>query len=131
MPKHGGWPSTGFGLALKREREAAGVTREQLAQTAGCALQTVVKVENGYQEPAWPLVLAFADALKVSVEVFRRVPDVVKKRPVGRPRKAQPSVTPLPEQTEHPPQQDQEHPPESGRASPKARKARKKKEADQ
>src|SRR4051794_24654749 len=70
MSKKGGWEATGFGVQLKRLREAAGLSQQQLADAAGCNKFTVAKLEAGKQEPAWPLVLAFGQALNVTCEAF-------------------------------------------------------------
>jgi transcriptional regulator with XRE-family HTH domain len=90
MTKQGGWPPSGFGGRLKRLREAAGLTQEQVAERAGCNQFTVAKLEGGRQEPAWPLVLQLADALGVSTEEFRARGDEPEPAPPrrGRPRKA-------------------------------------------
>jgi transcriptional regulator with XRE-family HTH domain len=68
--KGNGWPPTGFGARLKALREAAGLSQPQLAERAGCNKFTVAKMEQGRQEPAWPLVLALAGALGVEVGAF-------------------------------------------------------------
>ena len=84
--RQGGWPKTGYGARLRALREAAGVTQAGLAERAGCALNTVAKLEQGRQEPAWPLALAIADALGVAIGEFR-VADGIAARKRGRPRK--------------------------------------------
>jgi RNA polymerase sigma factor (sigma-70 family) len=66
MPKRqdqGGWPDTGFSKRLKELRQLVGLTQEELANRAGCNKFTVAKLEAGKQVPAWPLVLALAEAL--------------------------------------------------------------------
>ncbi len=87
--KANGWEPTGFGSALRRERARAGLSREQLAVNAGCAFQTLVKLECGYQEPSWPMALALARAMNVGVEVFADIDpeDIEPNPPQGRPRK--------------------------------------------
>jgi transcriptional regulator with XRE-family HTH domain len=70
MTKQGGWPSTGFGPRLRELRSQAGVTQKELAERAGCNVFTVAKLERGAQEPAWPLVLALAQALGVNCLAF-------------------------------------------------------------
>ncbi len=68
MPKRqdqGGWPDTGFSYRLKELRQAAGLTQAELAERAACNKFTVAKFEAGKQVPAWPLVLALAEALGV------------------------------------------------------------------
>src|SRR5262249_43136943 len=42
----------------------------QLAERAGCHPMTLAKLERGVHEPAWPLVLALAKALGVTVLSF-------------------------------------------------------------
>jgi DNA-binding XRE family transcriptional regulator len=89
MSKQGGWPSTGFGGRLRKLREEAGLSQQQLADLAACNRFTVAKLERGTQEPAWPLVLALAKALGVTCEAFNAglVGVQVEKRPRGRPRR--------------------------------------------
>jgi DNA-binding XRE family transcriptional regulator len=70
MSKIGGWESTGFGPRLKALREAAGLSQLDLAVKAGCHKITLSKLEQGKQEPAWPLVLAICKALGVTCEAF-------------------------------------------------------------
>src|ERR1700677_2145088 len=71
----GDWPPTGFGSSLKRLREAAGMSQQQLAVKTPCSVFTVSKLERGAQEPAWPLVLAFCRALGVTSEAFQPADD--------------------------------------------------------
>jgi transcriptional regulator with XRE-family HTH domain len=86
---------------LKRERERVGISQQELAERAGCALQTVSKLERGVQEPAWPLVLALANALDVGVEVFVQCAEqpTEEPRPPGRPRKPTESTAEKPKRT--------------------------------
>jgi DNA-binding XRE family transcriptional regulator len=70
MAGRGGLPRSGFGAALRREREAKGLTQKQLGEASGLHPNTVAKLERGDQEPAWPAVLALAAALGVSCEAF-------------------------------------------------------------
>jgi transcriptional regulator with XRE-family HTH domain len=70
MPKK--WPSTGFGERLKAVREGAGQSQQRLADVVGVDVMTVSRLERGGQEPTWPLVLAFCEALGVSTEAFRQ-----------------------------------------------------------
>lgn len=80
----GGWPASGFGGRLKALRETALLTQQELADRAGCHKITISNLERGTQEPAWPLALALAQALGVSVEAFTGDSDTPKH---GRPRK--------------------------------------------
>ncbi|MCI0462267.1 MAG: helix-turn-helix transcriptional regulator [Gemmataceae bacterium] len=70
MTKRGGWPTTGFGVRLRVLRAQAELTQAQLAEKAGCNQFTIAKLERGVQEPAWPLVLALAQALDVTCLEF-------------------------------------------------------------
>jgi transcriptional regulator with XRE-family HTH domain len=96
VSKIGGWPPTGFGGRLRALRERAGLTQRELADKAGCNPFTVAKLEGGFQEPAWPLVLALARALGVSCAAFdgEAPGGPPKARPRGRPRKAAPPAGP-------------------------------------
>lgn len=91
MPKRGGWDSTGFGSKLKALRESAGLSQPELAEKAGCNKFTIAKLEQGRQEPAWPLVLSLCEALNVTCEAFKPVPGehvaADLPTPRGRPRK--------------------------------------------
>ncbi len=91
MTRQGGWPASGFGQKLREVRQAQGLSQEALAERAGCHTMTVAKLEQGVQEPAWPLVLALARALGVSTSEFEVPPgaEQVREQPRqrGRPRK--------------------------------------------
>jgi transcriptional regulator with XRE-family HTH domain len=79
MSRRGKWPATGFAGRLRVLREAQGISQARLADLAGCHVLTVSKIERGVHEPAWPLVLALAEALGVEVTAFLQRP------PRGRP----------------------------------------------
>jgi transcriptional regulator with XRE-family HTH domain len=87
MTKRGGWPPTGFGERLRAIRNAAGLSQKALAERARCNLFTVAKLERGAQEPAWPLVLALAEALGVNCLAFLQEPADRPAAQRGRPRK--------------------------------------------
>ena len=90
MTKNGGWPSTQFGNRLRVLRANAGLSQKQLAERAQCNVFTVAKLERGTQEPAWPLVLALADALGVTCLAFVEGTGSEDSAPIrrGRPRNA-------------------------------------------
>ena len=75
MPGRGDLPPTGFGVALRRERDAKGWTQAQLGDASGIHPNTVAKLERGDQEPAWPVVLALATALGVECTAFSKPQD--------------------------------------------------------
>lgn len=54
---------TGFADALKRLREAGGISQRELAERAGLHTLGVAKLERGEREPGWSTVLALAAAL--------------------------------------------------------------------
>ncbi len=92
---------TGFADQLRRLREAAGLTQEQLADLAGMHKLGVAKLERGEREPAWATVLALAEALEVSCDAFKPADGdaaaAPTPRPMGRPRKAErPAALPAP-----------------------------------
>jgi len=101
MTKQGGWPTTGFGGRLRALRTAAGLTHAQLAERAGCNPFMISKLERGLHEPAWPLVLALAQALGATCLEFvaggrgEGAADTNSGQPArgpGRPRKAKPDT---------------------------------------
>jgi transcriptional regulator with XRE-family HTH domain len=86
----GDYAASGFGPALRREREAKGWTQKELADAAGTHGNTVARIERGENEPAWPLVLKFAAALGVSCEAFAGT-GVSPPAPADRPASAKPA----------------------------------------
>jgi transcriptional regulator with XRE-family HTH domain len=52
---------------IQREREAAGMTQEQLAEKAGVHFTTVGKIERGKQIPSVALLTVVAKALEMSL----------------------------------------------------------------
>jgi len=52
------------------------MSQKTLAEAVGIHSNTVAKLERGEQEPAWPLVLAFAKALSVDCSAFSGCEDV-------------------------------------------------------
>lgn len=107
MTKLGGWESSGFGVRLRLLREATGLYQGQLAERAGTTQSTVAKLEAGTQEPAWPLVVALAEALGATPNDFL-------------PRNG--DQAPPPPKRGRPPKQAPAEPPQRGRGRP--RKAR-------
>src|SRR5688500_3467297 len=70
MPGRASFPASGFGVRLKAVREESGLTQKQIGDSAGVHPNTIAKLERGEQEPAWPIVLALAEALGVEVTAF-------------------------------------------------------------
>jgi transcriptional regulator with XRE-family HTH domain len=76
-----------FPARLRELRSQAGLTQEQLAEKAGVKRDAVARWERGAREPSWSNVIALADALGVSTELFRQEPGPAPQPHPGRPRK--------------------------------------------
>jgi DNA-binding XRE family transcriptional regulator len=59
-----------LGNRIRELREAAGMTRVQLAEAAGVSWRAVTQWELAEREPGWFNVLALAEALAVDVGAF-------------------------------------------------------------
>jgi transcriptional regulator with XRE-family HTH domain len=75
-------PDPALGLAIKKLREARGLTQEELASRANTTVGTVSRVESAKTAPAWATVMQIIAALDVSlpelaqaVEKARRSPE--------------------------------------------------------
>jgi transcriptional regulator with XRE-family HTH domain len=77
-----------FGPRLREMREAAGMSRSELAGKAGVSERGIVQWERGEREPSWSMVLALCQALGVSCEQFVKEPGEKQARGRGRPPKA-------------------------------------------
>ena len=60
---------------IQKAREAAGLSRDELAVQAGCSAVSLWRVESGKQVPSADLVGALADALGVDVNTFYVEPE--------------------------------------------------------
>jgi transcriptional regulator with XRE-family HTH domain len=76
---------------LRRLREGAGLTQEQLADRSGINLWTIRGYEQGRREPNWKGIICLASGLGVAVETFAECEEASDQapRPRGRPRKEQ------------------------------------------
>lgn len=74
MAGRGDQSPSGFGESLRRLRDEKGLTQKQLGDAAGVHPNTVAKLERGDQEPNWPVVLKFAEALGVECTAFKVAP---------------------------------------------------------
>src|SRR5262245_27507299 len=84
-----------FGARLRRLRERADLSQEQLADRAGLNRYSVIKWERDQHEPMWSSVLALARALGRTVADFdgtEAPPPDVRPARKGRPRKAPPAA---------------------------------------
>lgn len=85
--------SNTFARRLKRLRQEAGMSQEDVARKAGVSLSTIVKLEAGNVEPTWATVRAIAKAIGVSVVKFEEEdtsePDepTAPKKPPKKPKK--------------------------------------------
>ena len=53
------------------------MSRRELADLSGVSLRTIEGVENDGKLPGWGIACKLADALGVSIDVFRRLPPKV------------------------------------------------------
>jgi transcriptional regulator with XRE-family HTH domain len=95
-----------FPARLRELRSQAGLTQEQLAERAGVKRDAVARWERGVREPSWSNVIALADALGVSTELFRQEPGPAPQLHPGRPRR-EPAEAPLPKRPRGRPRKDQ------------------------
>src|SRR5262245_21543242 len=77
-----------LGNRIRELREAAGLSREQLATAAGVSVRGIVQWELGEREPGWFNMLALSEALGVDCNAFVQVPAERPPGGPGRPRKA-------------------------------------------
>jgi transcriptional regulator with XRE-family HTH domain len=83
-------PKDHFAARLRELREAAGLTQQQLARSAGLDSRNLSRLENGERVPTWPTVRALAAALGVGCGAFEQPPAArFRKRRPGRPPQAQ------------------------------------------
>jgi transcriptional regulator with XRE-family HTH domain len=80
-----------FGIRLKRLREAAGLTQQDLADRAGMHRFGVAKLERDERQPSWATVQALAKSLGLTCSSFEGTVEPPSgdkpARPKGRPKK--------------------------------------------
>ena len=77
-----------FAGRLRELREAAGLSREELAKRAGMKSPAGIRnLEQGIRQPAWATVIALCQALGVSCDAFLQPPGELPPPKSGRPRK--------------------------------------------
>lgn len=76
-----------FAENLKKLRNAAGLTQQELADKAGMKLGGVRDLEQGRWGPTWSTVLTLARALGVDCTAFTKEPEPTEKAGPGRPKK--------------------------------------------
>ncbi len=57
-----------FGAWLRRRRKALDLTQQQLSDQAGCAVSTLVKIENETRRPSREMAERLADVLEISIK---------------------------------------------------------------
>jgi transcriptional regulator with XRE-family HTH domain len=63
-------PATALGEAIRRQREANGVSMRQFAELAGISNPYLSQIERGLREPSQRVVDAIARSLEVSVDAL-------------------------------------------------------------
>lgn len=77
-----------FSGRLRELREAAGLSRKELADKAGMRSEAGVRnLEQGIRSPTWETVLALAKALGIDCTAFTEAPAEREPAGPGRPRK--------------------------------------------
>lgn len=69
-----------LGLAIKKLREAHGLTQEELASQASTTVGTVSRVEVAKSAPAWATVIQIIEAMDVSLLELAREVEAVRRR---------------------------------------------------
>jgi transcriptional regulator with XRE-family HTH domain len=72
---------------LRELREAAGLSRQQLADKAGMKLGGIRNLEQGVRLPTWDTVLSLCKALGVKCDAFTEEPADLPPLQAGRPKK--------------------------------------------
>lgn len=76
-----------IGARLRELREAAGMSREELAEKAGMKIGGVRDIEQGLRMPYFDTICALGDALGVDCTAFTQEPKEQEQPRPGRPRK--------------------------------------------
>jgi len=63
-----------LGNRVRSTREAAGLTREQLAQQVGVTEAMIGHIENGIRLPSLPVAIRLAEALNVTADDLLATP---------------------------------------------------------
>lgn len=97
-----------FARRLKEERERKGWSQRALAAAAGINHQMVSFIELGHCDPGWQTAVALADALGVSLDIFREpVAGKVERKLPGKPGRPRNTTPPPAKPTRAPkPQRD-------------------------
>jgi len=75
-----------FGANLKRLRAELGISQVGLADLSEVSRAYIADLEQGRREPGWPIAIALAEALEVSLDEFRKEGGPAKRTPRGRPK---------------------------------------------
>jgi len=60
-----------LGKNIRKHRNSADLTQEQLAEVVGCSDRHIGKIENGQNIPSFDVIAAIADALNVGIDRLR------------------------------------------------------------
>jgi transcriptional regulator with XRE-family HTH domain len=63
-----------FGGRLRELREAAELTRQELADKAQVSVDGISQWERGVREPSWSIVIALSEALGTDCKAFLKAP---------------------------------------------------------
>jgi transcriptional regulator with XRE-family HTH domain len=85
-----------MGNRMRELREAAGMSRQQIADAAGVSVRAVIQWELGEREPGWFNVVSMAEALGVDCRAFLEEPVERPESRRGRPTKAKEEPEPPP-----------------------------------
>jgi transcriptional regulator with XRE-family HTH domain len=92
-----------FGARLRELREAAGLSRQELADKAGMKIGGIRDLEQGLRRPLWDSVVALAEVLGVNLHAFLEEPACTTEPKRGRPRKDMDTSTTETSTTDTPP----------------------------
>lgn len=74
-----------FGLRVLEQREARGLTQEQLAERVGLGRRQMQRVESGQVNVKLTVILRLSEVLGVEAAVLFSLPDPTTARRAGRP----------------------------------------------
>jgi len=77
-----------FGLRVLEQREARGLTQEQLAEQVGLGRRQMQRIESGKVDVKLTVILELSDALEIAPEDFFSPPSPSTERRPGRPTKS-------------------------------------------
>ena len=76
-----------FGARLRQLREEAGVSQKELADHLKLSDATISQWEGGVRSPNFVVVVKIAEFLKKEMNDFAVIPDEIRPRTAGRPKR--------------------------------------------